>query len=91
MIQVRNVPPRLHQELVRRARARGQTLTAYIQEILEREVETPDRREVLRRLYAREPVKIEGSLAEIIREGREAGSGEGREAASSDDREDSAS
>jgi plasmid stability protein len=34
MIQVRNVPARLHRELVRRARARGQTLTDYIQAIL---------------------------------------------------------
>jgi plasmid stability protein len=35
MIQVRNVPDRLHRELVRRARLRGQTLTDYIQEILD--------------------------------------------------------
>ena len=37
MIQVRNVPDALHGELMRRARARGQTLTDYIQQILERE------------------------------------------------------
>ena len=37
MIQVRNVPDELHQELVRRARARGQTLTDYIQALLERD------------------------------------------------------
>ena len=48
MIQVRNVPEPLQAELIRRAKARGQTLTAYIQEILEREVETPDRREETR-------------------------------------------
>ncbi|HLA92759.1 MAG TPA: toxin-antitoxin system HicB family antitoxin [Actinomycetota bacterium] len=39
MIQVRNVPPELHRELKRRARLSGKSLTAYIQEILEREVE----------------------------------------------------
>ena len=39
MIQVRNVPPELHRELKRRARLAGKSLTAYIQEILEREVE----------------------------------------------------
>ena len=39
MIQVRNVPPGLHRELKRRARLSGKSLTAYIQEILEREVE----------------------------------------------------
>jgi plasmid stability protein len=41
MIQVRNVPPGLHRELKRRARLAGKSLTAYIQEILEREVERP--------------------------------------------------
>jgi len=41
MIQVRNVPPQLHRELKRRARLAGKTLTVYIQEILEREVERP--------------------------------------------------
>jgi plasmid stability protein len=39
MIQVRNVPPELHRELKRRARLAGKSLTTYIQEILEREVE----------------------------------------------------
>ncbi len=41
MIQVRNVPPALHRELKRRARLAGKSLTAYIQEILEREVARP--------------------------------------------------
>lgn len=41
MIQIRNVPPSLHRELKRRARRSGKSLTAYIQEILEREVERP--------------------------------------------------
>ena len=37
---------RLHKELVRRARVRGQTLTDYLQEILEREVARPEPAEV---------------------------------------------
>lgn len=41
MIQVRNVPPALHRELKRRARLAGKSLTAYIQEVLEREVARP--------------------------------------------------
>lgn len=41
MIQVRNVPPELHRELKRRARLAGKSLTAYVQEVLEREVERP--------------------------------------------------
>ena len=71
MIQVRNVPDRLHKELVLRARARSQTLTDYIQGILEREVARPDPREVFRRISESEPVDLGVPAAELIREGRE--------------------
>ena len=70
MIQVRNVPETLHRELVRRATARGQTLTAYIQEILEREVARPPVEEVLARIRAAEPVELDESPAEAIRAAR---------------------
>jgi plasmid stability protein len=70
MIQVRNVPDGLHRELVRRARARGQTLTDFIQEILEREVARPDPQEVFRRIRESEPVDLGISAAELVREGR---------------------
>ncbi|MEE2846754.1 MAG: toxin-antitoxin system HicB family antitoxin [Gemmatimonadota bacterium] len=48
MIQVRNVPESLHRELVRRADLHGQSLTAYVQDILEREVSRPPRTEIVR-------------------------------------------
>lgn len=74
MIQVRNVPDRVHRELVRRAKARGQTLTAFIQGILEREVARPTKEEVFARIRSREPIVLDVSAAEIIRaERREAG------------------
>ena len=69
MIQVRNVPDRVHRELTRRARKRGQTLTAYIEEILEREVARPTREEWEARLRTREPVDV--SIDEIVAEIRE--------------------
>ena len=75
MIQVRNVPDRLHNELKRRAETRGQTLTAYVQEILQREVSRPDPQDVYARIRERGPL-IEGDVdfAAIIRaERREAG------------------
>jgi cytochrome P450 len=53
MIQVRNVPPELHAELVRRARLAGKTLTAYVQDVLEREVGRPPAEEVFARIKAR--------------------------------------
>lgn len=70
MIQVRNVPARLHKELVRRAKARGQTLTDYIQAILEREVERPLAEEVFARIHSRSPVALGRPAAELIREER---------------------
>ena len=70
MIQVRNVPDALHRELVRRAEARGETLTQYIQGILEREVSRPPAAEVLERIRSREPVELDRPVAEVIREER---------------------
>jgi plasmid stability protein len=71
MIQVRNVPEALHRELVERARARGQTLTDYVQAILEREVARPPREEVFERLAGRERVGLRTPAAELLREERE--------------------
>ncbi len=74
MIQVRDVPPELHEELVRRARQRGMTLTAYVQEILEREVARPTAEEWLERIQTREPIPGFGDWATgFIREMRDAG------------------
>ena len=70
MIQVRNVPEKLHRELVRRARKGGQTLTDYIRGILEREVARPTMDEVLERIRKRPRVKLEKPAAEYIREER---------------------
>ena len=70
MIQVRNVPDRLHRELRRRARLRGQSLTEYIEEILEREVARPPAEEVFARIRSRAPVDLGGSsAADLIAEG----------------------
>jgi hypothetical protein len=71
MIQVRNVPDRLHRELVKRARARGETLTQYLQGLLEREVSRPLATDVLARVRARAPVKLDRPAGELIREDRE--------------------
>jgi plasmid stability protein len=70
MIQVRNVPDQLHRELVRRAQARGQTLTDYIQSLLEREVARPLAEEVFRRVEGREPAELPLPAAQLIREER---------------------
>lgn len=71
MIQVRNVPDRLHRELVRRARAQGRALTDYIEDILRREVARPPAEGVFERIARRSPVDLGRSLAEILREERQ--------------------
>jgi plasmid stability protein len=70
MIQVRNVPDRLHRELVRRARRRGVTLTRYIQDILEREVARPPADEVFERIEASPRVRLGRPAADLVREER---------------------
>jgi plasmid stability protein len=70
MIQVRNVSDRLHRELARRAARRGQSLTDYIEEILEREVARPAADEVFERVARRTPVDLTSAAAELIREER---------------------
>ena len=71
MIQVRNVPERLHRELVKRATRRGQTLTRYIEELLEREVARPPADEVFDRIEAAPPARLGRPAADLIREDRE--------------------
>ena len=70
MIQVRNVPERLHRELVKRARRRGLTLTRYIQDILEREMARPPAEEVFDRIEASPAVRLGQSAADLVREER---------------------
>lgn len=70
MLQVRDIPERLHKELLRRAKARGQTLTDYVQEVLEREVTRPPADEVFDRIESRRPIDLEVRVAEIVRQER---------------------
>jgi len=70
MIQVRDVPERLHRELKKRAKARGQTLTDYIEDLLEREVSRPPVEDVFERIRSRKPIDLGGPAAELIRKER---------------------
>jgi plasmid stability protein len=72
MIQVRNVPERLHRELKKRARAEGKTLTGYVEAILAREVSVPPRRSIQERIAGRSPVNLGSPAAELLRAEREA-------------------
>ena len=70
MIQVRNVPSRLHRELVKRAKRRGLTLTRYVQDILEREVARPPAEDVFDMIEGSPPVQLGRPAADLIGEER---------------------
>lgn len=72
VIQLRNVPDRVYLELTRRARASGQTLTVYVQRILEREVSRPLPRELLDRVGRRSRVDLREPATELIKKERSA-------------------
>ena len=72
MIQVRDVPDGLHRELVRRAKARRQALTDYIQGVLEKEVSRPPVNELVERIGRLPPVELPLPAAELIRAERRA-------------------
>jgi antitoxin FitA len=72
MIQVRNVPDRLHRELTRRARASGESLTDYVERILEREVARPASQELFDRIARRPRVELGEPAAELIKRERAA-------------------
>lgn len=70
MIQVRNVPDWLHEELVGRARRSRRSLTDYVQDVLEREVARPPADEVFERIRSRTSVDLGRPAAALIEEER---------------------
>ncbi|HLM85798.1 MAG TPA: hypothetical protein VK272_06385 [Solirubrobacteraceae bacterium] len=65
-IQIKNVPPELHERLRKRARREGRNLSEYALDVLTRDLALPTTREWLERLRRDEPV--EGiSSEEIVR------------------------
>lgn len=71
MIQVRNVPERLHRRLKERAAREGKTLSALVLEELEQLAALPSLDEWLEELHSHPPVRLRKSAAEYVREGRE--------------------
>jgi len=71
MLQVRNVPDRLHRELKRRAARQGKTLSRYVLEELELIAEELPLDDWLDEVRRRPPVELRTSTAEAIRRQRE--------------------
>lgn len=72
MIQIRNVPDRLHGELKARAALAGMSLSDYLAGILERAAERATAAEMRARLECREPANVSLAPAEAVRAEREA-------------------
>ncbi len=70
LLQIRGVDIRVREELASRAARRGQSLTAYLRDLLEREAATPDLAEVFARVDARSESSPVSSV-DIIRADRD--------------------
>jgi hypothetical protein len=66
-IRVCGIPDSLHHELTRRARHARLTVTAYVLQILQREVARPPVAEVFERIAARAPVDLGARAADLLR------------------------
>jgi hypothetical protein len=71
MIQVKNVPPAMYEELRRRARQDGLTIHDYVLRLIERDQRLPSKKDWLDRLDQLEPVAVSRSAAELVREARD--------------------
>jgi plasmid stability protein len=71
-IQIKNVPPDLHDRLRERARREGRNMSEYALDVLERDLALPTTREWLERLREDEPVPGIASeeIVGLIDEGR---------------------
>ncbi|HXA54536.1 MAG TPA: hypothetical protein VNV37_06650 [Solirubrobacteraceae bacterium] len=72
-IQVKNVPPDLHERLRARARSEGRNLSDYVLDALRRDLSVPSTREWLDSLARDEPVTGVSSktIVETVHAGRE--------------------
>ena len=71
MIQIRNVPDELHEELRVRALRQRVSLSDYLLRLAENDVARPTMEEALERIASREPIKSSISSAQLIREDRD--------------------
>ena len=71
MIQVRNVPDKVHSTLKARAAREGTSLSDFIKRELERTVERPTMQEWLERTRQAKPIPARRSAAQVMRELRD--------------------
>ncbi len=67
MIQIRNVPDKVHRELKARAAREGMTLSDYLLAELRRSLERPTLTDLRERLHNRTPLRVRESPAKAVR------------------------
>ena len=72
MIQIRNVPPRVHRRLKAKAAMSGQSLSSFLLAEIQHLAERPTKDELLHRLHQRTTVTPGISAAEAVRAERDA-------------------
>jgi plasmid stability protein len=71
MVQVRDVPDRVHSTLKARAAREGMSLSDFIKRELERVAERPTMREWLEGMQQVKPIRAKQSAAQVVREMRD--------------------
>jgi plasmid stability protein len=71
-LQIKNIPPDLHEAVRRRAAQEGRTMSEYVIDVLRRDLAHPSQREWLARLSEREPVETGEDSAALVNAAREA-------------------
>ena len=68
MVQIRNVPDKVHSTLKARAAREGMSLSDYLKRELEHAAERPSMKEWLEHVQKAKPVPLKRSAAQLIRE-----------------------
>ncbi|MBM3755895.1 MAG: hypothetical protein FJW38_18160 [Acidobacteria bacterium] len=72
MIQIRNVPEKVHRALKSRAAMKGKTMSDYLLGVVEKELASPDIEEFLKRIRSIPPDTSGFNATEYIRRERDA-------------------
>ncbi|MBV9153622.1 MAG: hypothetical protein JO204_17800 [Alphaproteobacteria bacterium] len=71
MVQIRNVPEKIHRQLKSRAALAGMSLSDYLLQEIRQIAERPTVEELLTRLHKLPPITVSPSPAEVIRAERD--------------------
>lgn len=71
MVQIRNMPEKMHRTLKSRAAQAGMSLSGYLLRELKKSADRPTEEELLERMKKRQRVLLEIDAAELVREGRQ--------------------